>query len=314
MSSDASPGRPPGEIHAGLVGLTGRPNVGKSTLLNALVGRKVSIVTHKPQTTRHRIMGVRHERGYQFVFVDTPGIHLKAKRALNKTLNRSAAAILDDVDIIVFVIEALRFTEEDDNVLRRLRNRDNVVLAVNKVDQVSDKAELLPFLEEVAGRMAFAAVVPLSALKTKNLDPLLDELRRRLPESPPFFPEDQYTDRGTRFTIAETVREKLMERLHEELPYSLTVTVDQLADEPPRVEGRGNGLLRIGATIWVEREGQKSIVIGKGGDMLKQVGRAARESLEAQFGRKVFLELWVKLREAWADDPRQLRELGIDEQ
>ncbi|HEX6929516.1 MAG TPA: GTPase Era [Gammaproteobacteria bacterium] len=304
---------PPAGMRAGLIGLTGRPNVGKSTLLNALVGRKVSIVTHKPQTTRHRIMGVRHEPGCQFVFVDTPGIHLKAKRALNRTLNRSAQAVLDDVDIIVFVIEALHWTEEDDNVLRRLHGRDNVVLAVNKVDQVGDKSLLLPFLEDVAARMPFAAVVPLSALKAKNLEPLLAELRERLPESPPFFPEEQHTDRSAQFMIAETVREKLMERLHEELPYSLTVTVDSLVDEPPKVEGRGSGLLRIGATIWVERAGQKSIVIGKGGDMLKQVGRAAREGLEEHFGRKVYLELWVKLREAWADDPRQLRELGIDE-
>lgn len=305
---------PPDTIHAGLIGLTGRPNVGKSTLLNALVGRKVSIVTHKPQTTRHRIMGVRHEPGFQFVFVDTPGIHLKAKRALNKTLNRSAQAILDDVDVILFVIEALRFTDEDDNVLRQLRGRDNVVLVVNKIDEVKDKEQLLPFLGELSARMNFAAIVPLSALKAKNLEPLLDELRARLPESPPFFPEDQVTDRGTQFMIAEIVREKLMERLHEELPYSLTVTVDQFADEPPKVEGRGNGLLRIGATIWVEREGQKSIVIGSGGSMLKQVGRMAREELEDRFARKVFLELWVKVREAWADDPRQLRQLGIDEQ
>ncbi|HEX6929217.1 MAG TPA: GTPase Era [Gammaproteobacteria bacterium] len=290
--------------------MTGRPNVGKSTLLNALVGRKVSIVTHKPQTTRHRIMGVRHEPGYQFVFVDTPGIHLNAKRALNKALNRSATAVLGDVDILVFVIEAMRWTEEDDNVLRQLRGRDNVVLVVNKVDQVKDKERLLPFLAEVSARMNFAAVVPLSALKAGNLEPLLGELRRRLPESPPFFPEEQHTDRSAQFTIAETVREKLMERLHEELPYSLTVTVDHLVDEP----GKGGGLLRIGATVWVEREGQKAIVIGAGGGMLKQVGRAAREDMERHFGRRVFLELWVKLREAWADDPRQLRQLGIDEQ
>lgn len=302
------------EFHAGLVGLTGRPNVGKSTLLNALVGRKVSIVTHKPQTTRHRIMGVRHEAAHQFVFVDTPGIHLKAKRALNKTLNRSAAAILDDVDILVFVIEALRWTDEDDHVLRQLRGRDNVVLAVNKVDQVDDKGALLPFLAEVSARMKFAAVVPLSALKSKNLEPLLDELRQRLPQSPAFFPAEQHTDRSRQFVIAETVREKLMERLHEELPYSLTVTVDELRDEPPKDEGRGNGLLRIGATIWVEREGQKAIVIGAQGSMLKQVGRAAREELERQFDKRVFMQLWVKLREAWADDPRQLRQLGIDEQ
>lgn len=299
---------------AGLIGLTGRPNVGKSTLLNALVGRKVSIVTHKPQTTRHRIMGVRHEPDAQFVFVDTPGIHLKAKRALNQTLNRAAAAILDDVDVLVFVIEAMRWTEEDENVLRRLRGRDNVVLVINKVDQVGDKEKLLPFIANVSGKMDFAAVVPLSALKTDNLEPLLQELRLRLPESPPFFPPEQSTDRSEQFMVAEIVREKLMERLHEELPYSLTVTVDHMVEEPPKEGSRGNGLVRIGATVWVEREGQKAIVIGAGGEMLKRIGRAAREELEVRFGRKVFLELWVKLREAWADDPRQLRQLGIDEQ
>lgn len=301
-------------LRAGLIGLTGRPNVGKSTLINALVGRKVSIVTHKPQTTRHRIMGVRHEPGYQFVFVDTPGIHLKAKRALNKALNRSAASILDDVDILVFVIEAMRWTDEDDNVLRQLKGRKNVILVVNKVDQVKEKEKLLPFLQEVSAHLEFQSVIPMSALKASDMKPLLDELRKRLEDSPPFFPEEQHTDRSAQFVIAETVREKLMERLHEELPYSLTVTVDQYAVEPPKVEGRGNGLLRIGATIWVEREGQKSIVIGAGGSMLKQVGRAAREDLEQQFDKKVFLELWVKMRESWADDPRQLKQLGIDEQ
>lgn len=301
-------------LRAGLIGLTGRPNVGKSTLINALVGRKVSIVTHKPQTTRHRIMGVRHEPGFQFVFVDTPGIHLKAKRALNKALNRSAASILDDVDILVFVIEAMRWTDEDDNVLRQLKGRDNVILVVNKVDQVKEKEKLLPFLQEVSAHMDFQSVIPMSALKASDMKPLLDELRKRLEDSPPFFPEEQHTDRSAQFVIAETVREKLMERLHEELPYSLTVTVDQYAVEPPKVEGRGNGLIRIGATIWVERDGQKSIVIGAGGSMLKQVGRAAREDLEQQFDKKVFLELWVKMRESWADDPRQLKQLGIDEQ
>jgi len=299
-------------FRAGLIALVGRPNVGKSTLLNALVGRKVSIVTHKPQTTRHRIMGVRHEAGHQFVFVDTPGIHLNAKRALNRTLNKSAQAVLDDVDLVVLVVEALRFTEEDDHVLRRLRGRDNVVLVINKVDQVKDKDALLPFIAGMSERMNFAAVVPLSALKTRNLEPLLDELRARLPESPPLFPEEQLSDRDERFMVAEIVREKLMERLHEELPYSLTVTMDQMTVEPPK--GKGPGLVRIGATIWVEREGQKAIVIGEGGSMLRTIGRMAREELETRFGRKVFLELWVKQREGWADDPRQLRQLGIDEQ
>lgn len=301
------------EIHAGLIALTGRPNVGKSTLLNALVGRKVSIVTAKPQTTRHRIMGVRHEPGYQFVFVDTPGIHLNAKKALNRTLNRAAQAVLDDVDVIVFMIEAMRWTEEDENVLASLRGRDNVILAINKVDRVKEKDLLLPFIAEAARKMNFLAVVPLSAQNADNLGALLKELRPRLPDVHPFFPEGQLSDRDERFFVAEVLREKLMQRLHEELPYSLAVTVDQLEHEPGKKEGQ-RGLLRIGATIWVEREGQKKIVIGHKGDVLKAVGREAREELEAHFGRKIFMETWVKTRESWADDERLLRQFGIEEQ
>lgn len=301
------------EIHTGLIALTGRPNVGKSTLLNALVGRKVSIVTAKPQTTRHRIMGVRHEPGYQFVFVDTPGIHLNAKKALNRTLNRAARAVLDDVDVIVFMIEAMRWTEEDDNVLGSLKDRDNVILAINKVDRVKEKDLLLPFIAEAAQKMNFLAVVPLSAQNVDNLEALLKELRPRLPDVHPFFPEGQLSDRDERFFIAEVIREKLMQRLHEELPYSLAVTVDQFEHEPGKKEGQ-RGLLRIGATIWIEREGQKKIVVGHKGEVLKAIGREAREELEAHFGRKIFMETWVKTRESWADDERLLRQFGIDEQ
>ena len=292
-------------IHAGFIALTGRPNVGKSTLLNALVGRKVSIVTHKPQTTRHRITGVRHEPGYQFVFVDTPGIHLNAKKALNKSLNRTAGSVLGDVDVIVFMIEAGRWTEEDENVLQQLKGRDNVVLVVNKVDRMTDKDELLPFIADVSERVGASAVVPLSALKADNLDALLNELRGRLEDTVAFFPEEQVTDRDDRFQVAEIIREKLMERLHEELPYSLTVTVDSMEDD--------KGLLRIAATIWVERDGQKKIVIGRKGDMLKTVGRLAREDIERNYGQKVFLQLWVKVRDSWADDARLLKQFGIEE-
>ncbi|MDX1442439.1 MAG: GTPase Era [Gammaproteobacteria bacterium] len=293
------------DIHAGFIALTGRPNVGKSTLLNALVGRKVSIVTHKPQTTRHRIMGVRHEPGYQFVFVDTPGIHLNAKKALNKALNKAAQQTLGDVDVVVFMIEAGRWTEEDENVLQQLKDRENVVLVVNKVDRMDNKDDLLPFIADVSERVGASAVVPLSALKADNLDALLNELRGRLEDTVAFFPEEQVTDRDDRFQVAEIIREKLMNRLHEELPYALTVTVDEMEDD--------NGLLRIAATIWVERDGQKKIVIGKKGEMLKTIGKLAREELEGRYGQKVFLQLWVKLRDSWSDDVRLLKQFGIQE-
>lgn len=294
------------DFRAGIIALAGRPNVGKSTLLNALVERKVSIVTAKPQTTRHRIMGVRHEPGLQFIFVDTPGMHLGGKKALNRSMNRAAEAVLGDVDWIVFVIEAMRFTEEDETVLERLRGRDNVILAINKVDRVPDKDELLPFMADVSARMKFAAVVPLSALKSRGTDALLDELRPRLTDSPQLFPEDQSSDRGDQFMVAEIIREKLMERMHDELPYSLTVTIDQFEQD--------GGLLRITSTIWVEREGQKKIIIGHKGEAIKGVGSAARRELEQRFGQKIFMQLWVKVKSSWADDERSLRQFGIEEQ
>lgn len=291
---------------AGMIALAGRPNVGKSTLLNALVEEKVSIVTAKPQTTRHRIMGVRHEPGCQFVFVDTPGMHLGGKKALNRSMNRAAEAVLGDVDWVVFVIEAMRFTEEDETVLERLRNYDNVILAINKVDKVPDKDDLLPFIADVSARMKFAAVIPLSALKSRGTNALLDELRPRLVESPQLFPDDQLSDRGDQFMVAEIIREKLMERMHDELPYSLTVTIDQYEQD--------GGLLRITSTIWVEREGQKKIIIGHKGEAIKGVGSAARRELEKRFGQKIFMQLWVKVKSSWADDERSLRQFGIEEQ
>lgn len=295
-----------GTYRAGVIALAGRPNVGKSTLLNALVEHKVSIVTAKPQTTRHRIMGVRHEPGLQFIFVDTPGMHMGAKKALNRSMNRAAEAVLGDVDWIVFVIEAMRFTEEDETVLERLRDRDNVILVINKVDRIPNKDELLPFISDIGGRMNFAAVVPLSALKSRGTNALLDELRPRLIESPQLFPDEQLSDRGDQFMVAEIIREKLMERMHDELPYSLTVTIDQFEQD--------GGLLRITSTIWVERDGQKKIIIGHKGEAIKGVGSAARRELETRFGQKIFMQLWVKVKSSWADDERSLRQFGIEEQ
>ncbi|MDX1454171.1 MAG: GTPase Era [Gammaproteobacteria bacterium] len=294
------------EFKAGIIALAGRPNVGKSTLLNALVGQKVSIVTSKPQTTRHRIMGIRHEPGCQFVFVDTPGIHLGGKKALNRSLNRAAESALSDVDWIVFVVEALKITDEDRTVLEKLASHDNVILAINKVDKIKDKDALLPFIAQLSEKMAFAAIVPLSALKGSNTEALLAELRPRLEESPPLFPAEQSSDRGEQFMVAEIVREKLMERLRDELPYSLTVTVDQYEND--------GSILKIASTIWVERDGQKKIVIGQKGAAIRAIGAAARSELEQRLDTRIFLELWVKVKDSWADDERSLRQFGIDEQ
>lgn len=290
---------------AGIIAIAGRPNVGKSTLTNALVGSKVSIVTDKPQTTRHRIMGVLNRDHLQYVFVDTPGIHSGGKRALNKSLNRAAETSLHDVDAVVFVVEALKWTSEDDRVLSRLQSVENVILVVNKVDKVNDKEDLLPFLKMVSERRPFKAIIPLSALRAKNTEALLSELLPFLPESPALFPEDQVSDRDDRFMVTEIIREKLMERLRDELPYSLTVTIDQYVQDGP--------MLRIAATIWVERDGQKIIVIGKKGAGLKAIGAAARKELENRFGTRIYLQLWVKVKSAWADDVRMLRQFGIEE-
>ena len=294
------------EFKAGIIALAGRPNVGKSTLLNALIGQKVSIVTSKPQTTRHRIMGVRHEPGCQFVFVDTPGIHLGGRKALNRSLNRAAESAFADVDWIVFVVEAMKLTDEDQNVLEKLAGHDNVILAINKVDKIKDKQELLPFIASLSEKMNFAAVVPLSALKDRNTDALLAELRPRLEDSPPLFPTEQTSDRGDQFMVAEIVREKLMERLRDELPYSLTVTVDQYEHD--------GSILKIASTIWVERDGQKKIVIGQKGAGIKAIGGAARVELEKRLDTRIFLQLWVKVKDSWADDERSLRQFGIEEQ
>lgn len=294
-------------FRCGYVALVGRPNVGKSTLMNHLIGQKISITSSKPQTTRHRIIGIKTEADYQIVFVDTPGLHLNAKKAVNRYMNRTAKSTLTDVDLIIFVVEATRWTEDDDNVLRQLRTAEvPVVLAVNKIDHIKDKAELLPLLQGLAKKMDFAALVPVSALRRGNLDELERVVAQHLPENEPFYAEDQITDRSSRFLAAEIVREKLMRTLGQELPYELTVEIEQFKEE--------DGMLNIAAVIWIERDSQKPIVIGKGGSVLKKVGQAARTDMEKLFDSKVFLQLWVKVKEGWSDDDRALSSLGYTDE
>lgn len=290
---------------AGLVALVGRPNVGKSTLLNALVGQKVSITSPKPQTTRHRIAGILTGPGFQAVFLDTPGLHARLQRGLNRAMNRAALGSLADADLLLFVVDASRWTEEDDAVLERVRSSGKkAVLVVNKVDRVKPRARLLPLLERLASRHAFEAVVPLSALRRDNIERLAALIPPLLPEGEPHFPEDQVTDRSERFLAAEVVREKLTLALHDELPYGITVEIERWEEE--------DGRLVIGAVIWVERAGQRKITIGEGGQKLKEVGRAARLELNELLGRPVHLELWVKVREDWADSDAALRQFGYD--
>lgn len=291
-------------MRSGIVTIAGRPNVGKSSLLNALVGQKVSIVSHKPQTTRHRIQGVLHRGDDQIVFVDTPGLHRVQKRALNRAMNEAAAGALRDVDLVLFVVEAGRWTDEDQAVLERLsRGSSAVGLIVNKIDQLKDRTALLPELQKLSSMRNYAFVIPVSALRRENLKPLVDEIFAQLPEGPPLYPPGQVVAHGDDFTVAEVVREKLIRNLHQELPYALAVEVEHYERE--------EGLDRISAIIWVEREGQKKIVIGENGETLKKVGSAARRELEHHLGRKVFLQLWCKVRENWSDDPKALRRFGL---
>jgi GTP-binding protein Era len=294
-----------GLLRAGFAALVGRPNVGKSTLLNALVGQKLSIVTPRPQTTRHRVLGIYHREGVQIAFVDTPGLHKGEHRALNKAMNRTAASALEDADVIVFVVEALRWTSEDELVLDRIKRAGlPVIAAVNKVDRVQPKDRLLPYILEHSKRFDFAEIVPISAHKADNLAPLVDAIAKRLPESPALFPTEQVTDKSLSFRIAEMIREKLTLELNQELPYGVAVEIEQMKDEDDQ--------LVVQAAIWVDREGQKPIVIGAKGDRLKRVGTSARLELNALLNRRLHLELWVKVRENWADNARALQQLGLE--
>ena len=290
---------------SGFVAVIGRPNVGKSTLINAIMGRKISIVTAKPQTTRHRILAVHSTAEAQIVFVDTPGLHQKAGKAMNRLMNRTAANALADADLVLFVLDATRWTGEDDAALKRLvACRGPVIAVLNKVDKVSPKEKLLEQLAQTAARYDFAEIIPLSALKGDNLAALMTIIPGFLPESPPLFPADMHTDRSREFQAAESIREKLTLLLHQELPYGLTVQVERYLEEE-------NGIT-INAIIWVERASQKGIVVGKNGAVLKKVGRSARLELSEQWQRPVHLELWVKLKANWADSEKDLLSLGYD--
>ena len=294
------------EIRTGHVALVGRPNVGKSTLMNRILGQKIAIATPKPQTTRHRILGIHTTGDAQIVFVDTPGLHGNAGKAMNRYMNRAAAAAIGEVDVVAFLVDGLTWTDEDEAVLQRLQQAERpTVLVVNKVDRISAKNRLFPHLERLAERMTFVAVVPLSALKGDNVDALEKALRPHLPHRDRFYPEDQITDRSERFLAAELIRERLMLALNREVPYALSVEIEAFKREEA-------GRLNIAAVIFVEREGQKRIVIGKGGANLKRVGRAARLEMNRVFEGKVHLELWVKVRGGWSDDERALRSLGYE--
>ncbi len=293
------------EHRAGLVAVIGRPNVGKSTLINALMGRKVSIVTAKPQTTRHRILAVLSLAEAQIIFVDTPGLHRKASKAMNRLMNRTAANALADADLVLFVSDATRWTSEDDDVLKRLKTcRAPVVALLNKVDRVHPKEKLLNALAIMSARHDFEEILPISAQKGDNLDDLLALIPDFLPHSPPLFPEDMHTDRSSEFHAAEVIREKLTLLLHQELPYGLTVQVERFLEEESGIT--------INAVIWVERDSQKGIVVGKNGSLLKKVGRAARLELAESLQRPVHLELWVKVKSNWADSEKDLLSLGYE--
>lgn len=291
--------------HCGFVAIVGRPNVGKSTLLNRLLGQKVSITSKKPQTTRHRILGIHTEGDYQTIYVDTPGLHIEEQRAINRLMNRAASSSLADVSMAIMVVDGTRWTDDDDMVLNKLRYvKVPVVLAVNKVDNIADKDQvLLPHLQEIAKKRDFFQILPISAKHGTNVDKITQWSQQALPDNVFFFPEDYITDRSSRFMASEIIREKLMRFTGQELPYSTTVEIEQFRLQE-------NGVYQINALILVERKGQKKMIIGNKGEKLKTIGREARIDMERLFDNKVFLEIWVKVKSGWADDERALRSLG----
>ena len=291
----------------GYVAIIGRPNVGKSTLLNHLLGQKISITSRKPQTTRHQVLGIKTEGEAQIIFVDTPGLHQDADKAINRYMNRAASSAIRDVDLVLFVVDRTAWTSEDEWVLDQLQGIEvPVLLVVNKVDLLEDKRELLPHLEQLASKAGFGAILPVSALRQLNMAALEDEIVKRLPASVFFFPEDQLTDRSQRFLASEIVREKIVRQLGDELPYTVTVEIEDFAQE--------EGILHISALIFVERKGQKKILIGEKGARLRSIGSEARSDMERLFDTQVMLRLWVKVKSGWSDDERALRSLGYDDQ
>jgi len=293
---------------SGFIAILGRPNVGKSTLLNHIIGKKISITSSKPQTTRHRLLGIRTTDQCQMIFVDTPGVHLGSKRYINQVLNKTAASALAGVDVTLLMITSEGWKEEDRYALKIAQQENtSLILLINKIDRLKDKNKLLPLIDESSRLADFKAIIPLSASNGENVDALLATLPDLLPPGPLLFPEQQVTDKGERFIISETVREKLFRQLHNEIPYALAVEIQQLEITET--------LVKADVVIWVEKESQKGIIIGKKGEKLRLVGSNAREELESYFGCKVFLQMWVKVRENWSDDAVMLRAIGyIEEQ
>tara|TARA_B100000780_G_scaffold4051_2_gene3269 strand:+ start:37895 stop:38791 length:897 start_codon:yes stop_codon:yes gene_type:complete len=287
----------------GYVAIVGRPNVGKSTLLNHILGQKLSITSRKPQTTRHNLLGILTESNLQMIFVDTPGIHTNQERAINRVMNRSAASVISDVDVVIFVVDRNQWSEADEYVARCLSNTSvPVIVAVNKIDMIEDKEILLPHLQFLSKQVNAIDLVPLSALRKTNLEPLLERIKTLMPENPPLFAEDQITDRSERFLCSEIIREKITRQLGAEVPYQVTVEIENF-----RAEGK---ITHIDALILVERAGQKKIIIGNGGERIKAIGQKSRVDIENLLACKVMLKTWVKVRSGWSDDERALRSLG----
>jgi len=292
------------EFLCGYVALIGKPNTGKSTLMNALVGEKLSITAHRPQTTRHQILGIKTSDDYQCIFVDTPGIHDSRKKAIHRYMNRAATSMLDDVELICVLVDITAYNQDDEKILRRVSAYSNVLVVLNKIDQGGREASL-PIMQKVAQQGFDFESIPVSALTGDNLDRLMELILARLPPGLPQFPADQLTDKSMRFISAEIIREKLFRVLKQELPYSITVSIDHYIEE--------EDITRISATIWVERKSQKAIVIGKNGSLLKKVGTLARSDIERLIGVRVYLQLWAKVRVDWADNEQSLASFGYSD-
>ena len=313
-----TPSEIPADFRCGFVAIVGRPNVGKSTLMNHLIGQKLSITSRKPQTTRHKIVGIDTRDNVQSIYVDTPGMHKKEVRAINKMMNRAASSALRDVNLVLFVVDSMKWSPDDDLVLEKLQHAEMpVVMVINKIDTVENKRHLLPLIEQYGKRMNFSDIVPVSALRGANLDHLHEVIAKYLPFAPPMYGVDQLTDRSERFLASEIIREKIMRQLGEELPYDLAVQIESFKEEPATISEKTGkpkpACLFIDATILVERQGQKAIVIGDKGRKIKLIGMEARTDMEKMFEQKVMLTLWVKVKGGWSDDERALKSLGYSD-
>jgi len=304
MTSEKS--EPAEKTRCGFIAIIGKPNVGKSTLLNYLIGQKLSITSRKPQTTRHRLLGIKTVDNTQMIFVDTPGMHSGQNKAINRYMNKTVQSVIHDVDLILFMVDRMKWNEEDDLVLEQLKHcKTPVFLLLNKVDLVEDKEILLPYLEELGGQYSFAEIFPVSALREHNIESLENVIARYLPANPFMYPEEQLTDRNARFLASEFIREKITRQVGDELPYEVTVEIEEFQQE--------GSVIHISALILVEKGSQKRIIIGEKGSRLKLIGTEARKDLEELLGEKVMLNLWVKVKSGWSDDERALKSLGYDD-